>query len=120
MKHVRLAGLLSAALLFGSSCSMLIRQEPEKEKTAPAPAGLSAEQIGKMSPEELKAYYEREKKRKEAKEFSENLSLKPESRAERKEKLRDPSRQLTPEEQGSVFPWHSEPGFRSESLRKKY
>ena len=101
---------------------MLIRQDPqkaqaEKSKTEKPSGGLTPEQIESMSTDELKAYYEREQKKKEAKNFSEGLHWKGESRAERKQTLFDTSRKLSPEEQGSVFPWHSEPGFRSESLR---
>ena len=122
---------VSAALIFCSACSMLIRQDPplrtdqnNAENTAD-PANpqekkmqpLTDKQIAEMSPEELERYLEERKRRESARKFSDELAPAKLSEQDRRNMRSNVSRPLTPEERGSAFPWKNEPGSRSESLR---
>ena len=118
----------SAALLFCSACSMLIRQDPPDQRNTANSANqtdpqkkttqpLTDKQIAEMSPEELERYMEERKRKESAREFSEELAPTKLSEQDRRNMRSNVSRPLTPEERGSAFPWKNEPGSRSESLR---
>lgn len=123
----------AAAVLFCTSCSMLIRQDPppaqqqSAKPSNPEAAGkkaeggaarpLTDEEIARMSPEELERYLEEKRRRESARAFSDDLASGKLTESDRRRMRENVSRPMTPEERGSAFPWKSEPGTRSESLR---
>ena len=125
--------LAAAAVFFCTSCSMLIRQDPPPQQSkqssgTPKEAGkesgngkgensLTAEQIAKMSPEELERYMEEKRRKESARAFSEEMAEGKLTEKDRRQMRMNVNRTMTPEERGSAFPWKSEPGTRSETLR---
>ena len=123
----------AAAVLLCTSCSMLIRQDPppprpqnggtpkqEAGKNSPEAKGAKAltdEEIARMSPDELERYMEEKRRKERAQAFSDDLAKGKLTEHERRQMRENVSRPMTPEERGSAFPWRSEPGSRSESLR---
>jgi len=125
----------AAAVLFCTSCSMLIRQDPpppqhqHKGKPPKPEAGkkpgekkggrtLSDREIAEMSPDELERYMEEKRRKERAQAFSDDIASGSKlSESDRRRMRENVSRPMTPEERGSAFPWKSEPGSRSESLR---
>ncbi len=115
----------AAAVVFSSACSSLIRQNPppsgQKQDGAAAQSSgkqaLTDKQIAEMSPEELERYMEEKRRKEKARAFSEDMSREKYSESDRRHMRKNVSRSMLPEEQGSAFPWKSEPGSRSESLR---
>ena len=132
---MKLCFLLTAAatVFLCTSCSMLIRQDPPPAQSkqndgtqggsgkesghAKGEGSLTAQQIGEMSPEELERYMEEKRRRQHAKEFSEGLAEERLTEKDRRRMRMDVTRPLMPEERSSAFPWKSEPGSRSDSLR---
>ena len=125
----------AAAVFFCTSCSMLIRQDPppqqqkqqdgktpppeaEKKPGAAEGAGaLTEKEIAEMSPEELERYMEEKRRKERARSFSDDLAAGKLSESDRRRLRENVSRPMTPEERGSAFPWKSEAGTRSETLR---
>ena len=127
-----------AAVLFCTSCSMLIRQDPplrqkqengapaaaEPAKEGPAVSGkssgqgfLTARQVEEMSPDELERHLEERRRKESARALSDDLASGKLTEKDRRRMRSNVTRPLTPEERGSAFPWKSEPGLRSETLR---
>lgn len=125
----------AAAVFFCTSCSMLIRQDPPpqpkqqdgktpppeasgtKSATAKGTRSLTEKEIAEMSPDELERYMEEKRRKERAKAFSDDLASGKFTEQERRQMRENVSRPMTPEERGSAFPWKSESGTRSESLR---
>ena len=70
-----------------------------------------------MSPEELERYMEERRRKESARAFSESLGNEKLTGKDRRHMRMDVTRPMMPEERGSAFPWKSEQGSRSESLR---
>ena len=134
--------LLSAAsaVFLCSSCSMLIRQDPpppqkrpgaetpakhpDAQPAPPPKAGqakdaktLTDRDIAAMSPDELERYMEEKRRKESAQSFSKEMAEGKLSEHDRRQIRENVTRPMAPEERGSAFPWKSEPGTRSESLR---
>lgn len=123
----------AAAVFFCTSCSMLIRQDPPPEESKKnsqtrketgkksaedkGTRALTDREIAEMSPDELERYMEEKRRKERARAFSDDLAEGKLSESDRRRLRENVSRPLTPEERGSAFPWRSEPGTRSESLR---